>query len=100
MGICQWVEYEDDAMVELICRWLPRLGAKSLRTGISWADWHRPNAAIWYDKMMSRLDRFDLTVTLCFTPPSRGIVPSHTSPPQDVGEYAYFCWEVARRYAT
>jgi len=50
--------------------------------------------------MMCRLSKFDLTVTLCFTPPSRGIVPSHTSPPQDYGEYAYFCWEVARRYAS
>ncbi len=99
MGICQWVDYEDDEMVDLIATWLPRLGARVLRTGISWADWHRPNAAAWYDRMMCRLSKFDLTVTLCFTPPSRGLVPHHTSPPQDVGEFAYFCWEVARRYA-
>lgn len=98
-GICQWVEYDDDDMLDLICRWLPRLGVRVLRTGISWADWHRPNAVIWFDRMMSRLSRFDVTVTLCFTPPSRGMVPSHTSPPQDVGEFAYFCREVARRYA-
>jgi len=99
MGVCQWVEYGDEEMVELICKWLPRLGVKALRTGISWADWHRPDAVRWFDRMMAPLSRFDLTITLCFTPPSRGIVPHHTSPPQDVGEYAYFCWEVARRYA-
>ncbi len=98
MGICQWIEYGDEAMVDLVCSWLPRLGVKALRTGISWADWHRPDAPRWFDKMMAPLSRFDLTVTLCFTPPSRGIVPNHTSPPQDVGEFAYFCWEVARRY--
>ncbi len=98
IGICQWIEFGDDDMVDLICSWLPRLGVKTLRTGISWADWHRPGAVEWFDRMMAPLSRFDLTVTLCFTPPSRGIVPNHTSPPQVVGEYAYFCWEVARRY--
>ena len=98
MGVCQWVEYGDEEMVDVICSWLPRMGVKALRTGISWADWHRPDAVRWFDRMMSPLSRFDLTVTLCITPPSRGIVPNHTSPPQDVGEYAYFCWEVARRY--
>ncbi len=98
LGVCQWIEYGDRQMVDLICSWLPRLGVRTLRTGISWADWHRPGAVQWFDKMMASLSRFDLTVTLCFTPPSRGIVPNHTSPPQDVGEYAYFCWEVARRY--
>ncbi len=98
MGICQWIEYGDQEMVDLVCSWLPRLGVKTLRTGISWADWHRPGATYWFDSMMAALSRFDLTVTLCFTPPSRGIVAHHTSPPRDVGEYAYFCWEVARRY--
>ncbi len=98
MGICQWIEYGDQGMVDLVCSWLPRLGVKALRTGISWADWHRPDAAQWFDKMMAPLSRFDLTVTLCFTPPSHGIVPHHTSPPRDPGEFAYFCWEVARRY--
>ncbi len=100
LGICQWIEYGDQQMVDLICSWLPRLGVMTLRTGISWADWHRPDAVQWFDKMMAPLSRFDLTVTLCFTPPSRGIAPNHTSPPQDVGEYAYFCWEVARRYGS
>jgi beta-xylosidase len=99
MGLCQWVDYQDEEMLDTLCTWLPRLGARVLRTGISWADWHRPDSARWFDRMMSRLDRFDLTITLCFTPPSRGITPNHTSPPQDVGEFAYFAWEVARRYA-
>ena len=100
MGICQWVDYQDEEMLDTLCTWLPRLGVKVLRSGISWADWHRPDATRWFDRMMTRLKRFDLTVTLCFTPPSRGIAPNHTSPPQDVGEFAYFAWEVARRYSS
>jgi len=98
LGICQWIDFDDEDTLRLVCRWLPRLGVRHLRTGISWADWHRPNATRWFDHMMSALSRFDLTVTLCFTPPSRGIAPNHTSPPQDPGEYSFFCWEIARRY--
>ncbi|MHB0869704.1 MAG: glycoside hydrolase 5 family protein [Chloroflexota bacterium] len=99
LGICQWIEFGDEEMLDLVCSWLPRLGVKTLRTGISWADWHRPDAVEWFDRMMAPLSHFDLTVTLCFTPPSRGISANHTSPPQDVGEFAYFAWQVARRYA-
>jgi beta-xylosidase len=100
MGICQWIEFGDEGMLALVRHWLPRLGVRVLRTGISWADWHRPGAVEWFDRMMAALGDFDLTVTLCFTPPSRGIQPNHTSPPLDVGEFAYFCREVSRRYAS
>jgi hypothetical protein len=35
----------------------------------------------WFDYHMEMLHEFDVTVTLCFTPPSRGKVESITSPP-------------------
>lgn len=97
-GICQWFHFEDhrlDAAVE----WLRRLGVKKLRTGLSWADWLRPNADQWFDHVMKKLDEFDLTVTFCFTPESKGIQPHHTSPPQNIQEFADFCVEMMRRYA-
>jgi len=53
----------------------------------------------WFDRMMKALDGFDLTVTFCFTPESRGIQPHHTSAPRDIAEYADFCVEMLRRYA-
>jgi beta-xylosidase len=98
MGICQWFHFEDhrlDAAVD----WLQRLGVRRLRTGLSWADWLRPDAERWFDRMMRALDGFDLTVTFCFTPESRGIQPHHTSPPLEIGEYADFCVRMLRRYA-
>jgi hypothetical protein len=52
----------------------------------------------FYDFVMRVLAPFEVTLTLCFTPPSRGIRPHHTSPPVDPGEFAYFCAEVVRRY--
>jgi beta-xylosidase len=98
MGICQWFHFEDhrlDAAVEK----LQQLGVTRLRTGLSWADWLRPDADKWYDRMMKALENFDLTITFCFTPESKGIQPHHTSPPQNIAEFADFCVEMMRRYA-
>lgn len=97
MGICQWFHYEDPRF-EIAIQWLKRLGVKKLRTGISWADWHRPDSLKWFDRQMDALSDFDITLTLCFTPPSRGVKPFHTSPPQDVEEYTRFALEVVARY--
>jgi hypothetical protein len=70
-----------------------------LRTGLSWADSLRPNADVWNDRLMTALEPFDVTVTLCFTPESHGVVPHHTSPPKNVDEFADFCGRMIRRYA-
>ncbi len=97
MGICQWFHFEDHRL-ELAADWLKTLGVKRLRTGISWADWCRPNAVEWFDRQMRVLEDFDTTITLCFTPPSRGKAPNCTSPPVDPSEFAQFAREVVRRY--
>jgi hypothetical protein len=78
---------------------LQQLGVRHVRTGISWADSHVPGAWEWFDRMMEALAPFQVLATLCFTPPSRGQRPDHTSPPVDLGEFAWFCGEVVRRYA-
>lgn len=98
LGICQWFHFEDPRL-ELAIEWLKRLKVKKLRTGISWGDWHRPDALAWFDRQMEALQEFDTTITLCFTPPSRGKRPDHTSPPVDPAEFACFAEEVVKRYA-
>jgi beta-xylosidase len=98
MGICQWVHFEDhrlDAMV----RWLEELGVRHLRTGLSWSDSYRPGAEAWFDRQMKALERFEVTVTFCFTPEHRGVAPHHTSPPKEPEEFAEFCGRMIRRYA-
>jgi beta-xylosidase len=97
MGICQWIHFEDHRL-DTIVYWLKKLGVKKLRTGISWADWYRPDAINWFDHQMAALKDFEVTITLCFTPPSRGIKPHHTSPPIDVEEFSHFTGEVIKRY--
>ena len=98
LGICQWFHFEDQRL-DLAVNWLRRLGVKRLRTGLSWADFLRPDAEQWFNKMMNALNEFDLTVTFCFTPEAKGIEPHHSSPPRHTEEYADFCVEMLRRYA-
>jgi len=97
-GICQWFHFQDPRLEEATA-WLRRMGVKRLRTGISWADWHRPGAIQWFDHQMHRLRDFELMITLCFTPPSRGQRACHTSPPLEPAEFAQFAADVVTRYA-
>lgn len=97
MGLCQWFHFEDHRLDDAVRR-LKALGVRKLRTGLSWADSLRDGAHAWFDKQMSALSDFELTVTFCFTPESCGILPHHTSPPREPGEFAEFCARMVRRY--
>jgi beta-xylosidase len=96
-GICQWFHF-DDHRLDFAVEWLRRLGVRKLRTGLSWADYHRPNALAWFDRQMAALEEFDVTLTLCFTPPSRGRVEHYTSPPREPAEFADFAQAMVERY--
>jgi beta-xylosidase len=99
VGICQWFHFEDPRLDDAVKR-LRDLGVRYLRTGLSWADSFRPGADAWFDRLMSALEEFSVTVTFCFTPESRGVLPHHTSAPRNLSEYADFCARMIRRYAS
>jgi beta-xylosidase len=98
LGVCQWFHFEDHRL-DSAARWLRDLGVTHIRTGLSWADSFRPDACKWFDRQMRALEPFDVTLTYCFTPESRGVRPHHTSPPQSIEEFADFCASMTRRYA-
>ena len=98
LGICQWFHFEDHRLDDGV-RWLKELGVRHLRTGLSWADFYRPDALKWFDRQMAALEPFDVTVTFCFTPEHKGVEPHYTSPPKDPREFADFCAQMVRRYA-
>lgn len=98
LGICQWFHFEDPRLDDAV-RWLRDLGVTRIRTGLSWADSFRADAEKWFDRQMKALERFETTVTYCFTPEHSGILPNHASPPRDPGEFADFCARMTRRYA-
>jgi beta-xylosidase len=98
LGVCQWFHYEDPRL-ELAVEWLKRLGVEHVRTGVSWADWFRPNAEAWFDRQMRALEPFRTTMTLCFTPEHLGVMPHYTSPPQQAMDFAGFAAWTVRKYA-
>jgi beta-xylosidase len=98
LGVCQWFHFEDHRL-DAAVGWLERLGVKTLRTGLSWADSLRPDADRWFDRQMRALEPFDVTLTFCFTPESEGIQPHHTSAPKNPERFAEFCARMVRRYA-
>jgi beta-xylosidase len=98
LGICQWFHFEDHRLDSAV-EWLRKLNVRYLRTGVSWADYFRPNAEAWFDRQMQALEAFDTTITLCFTPEHLGIEPHYTSPPKDPSDFAGFARWAVERYA-
>jgi beta-xylosidase len=98
VGICQWFHFEDPRLDDAV-GWLRRLGVRHLRTGLSWADWLRPNAEAWFDRQMRAIEEFEVTLTLCYTPDREGLEPNCTSPPRAPERFAAFAAWVAERYA-
>jgi beta-xylosidase len=97
-GLCQWFHFEDHRLDDAV-RWMKDLGVTYLRTGLSWADWYRPDAERWFDRQMRALEPFRVTVTFCFTPEDQGIWAHYTAPPKEPVMFADFCARMIRRYA-
>jgi beta-xylosidase len=98
MGICQWFQFEDHRL-DLAIEWMKRLRVQYLRTGISWADWFRPDAEAWFDRQMHAVEPFFTTLTLCFTPEHLGLAPHYASPPKNNRDFAEFAAWSVRKYA-
>ncbi len=97
-GFCQWFHFEDPRLDEAV-RLMKELGVRHVRTGLSWADSFRPGAVAWFDRMMSALEPFEVSITLCFTPSHLGLEEHHTSPPRDNRDFADFAAWAVERYA-
>lgn len=98
LGVCQWFHYEAhddlDAAVEL----LQELDIRHLRTGVSWADYHRPRGKEWYNRQMQALCGFDVLLSVWHTPPSISVGAGCASPPRRLEDYADFIEELIAEY--
>ncbi len=91
LGVLEWFCIGERERVERVAQELSALGVRRLRTGVSWADWHLPEAEDWYAWLLPRLARdFELLPCLHHTPPSLGVVPTVQSPPRRPRDYADF----------
>ncbi len=98
VGLCQWFHFQDHRLDDAV-RWMGEHGIEYLRTGLSWADWYRPDAEQWFDRQMEALAPFRTTITLCFTPGHLGLEEHHTSPPRRNEDFAEFAAWAIQRYA-
>jgi beta-xylosidase len=99
VGVCEWVYWQERERLDRLVSLLSQMGIRRVRTGLGWADWDRPGAVEWFDQVMSALEPFDVTLTLCFTPARAGRTPHHTSPPLNLSDFADFCQAIVTRYA-
>ena len=98
LGICQWFHYQDYAAVDRCVGLMRELDVRLVRTGISWADFHRPGGQSWYHWQMQRLREFDLLVSIWHTPPSLAEGGVCAGPPRRLQDYADFVWQVIDMY--
>jgi CDP-paratose 2-epimerase len=90
IGICQWFHFQDYDAVDRTLQLLLNAGVKHFRTGISWADLHRPGGRAWYDWQMRRLreSRLEILLSIWHTPPSISEGSTCNSPPARLRDYA------------
>jgi CDP-paratose 2-epimerase len=90
-GVVEWFELGERERAERVCAGLSAIGVERLRTGVSWADWHRPDGPAWYAWLLPRLAcEFELLPCLHHTPPSLGIAATVQSPPRRPRDFADF----------
>lgn len=102
-GVCQWFHYEDFELLEATVEALEDLQVRHLRTGVSWADWHREEGPSWYDWQMAALGQTDLEILLSIwhTPPSITLDPSRglaSIPPRRSADFADFTEMIIQRH--
>jgi CDP-paratose 2-epimerase len=97
-GVCQWFHYRADRDLDRAVELLQELKIKHLRTGVSWADYHRPRGKQWYDRQMQALGPFEVLLSVWHTPPSIAAGGSCASPPRRLEDYADFIGELISEY--
>jgi CDP-paratose 2-epimerase len=100
LGVCQWFHYEAEADLEQAVELLHELGITHLRTGVSWADYHRPRGKQWYDRQMRALSEFQVLLSVWHTPPSIAEGGSCASPPKRLDDYSLFIAELIAEYGS
>src|SRR5215210_384688 len=91
IGLVEWFRPGDYDRVESVLAEAKSLNIRELRLGICWADWYTSEGDGWYAWLLPHISR-SVNVVPCFlyTPPSLGVVPKFSSPPQTPKAYADF----------
>jgi CDP-paratose 2-epimerase len=101
IGLVEWFRPGEYERVENVLRQVRALGIQELRTGVYWADWYTSEGDGWYAWLLPRLAA-EVNILPCFlyTPPSLGIAPKFSSPPQTPKAYADFIDVMITRFGS
>ena len=91
IGVLEWFHFGDHERAERCVDDLAALGVRHLRTGVSWADWMRPDGRAWYEWLMPALSaKLDVLPCFSYTPPSLGEFSGTNAPPRRPEDYGDF----------
>jgi CDP-paratose 2-epimerase len=83
IGLVEWFRPGEYDRVERVLADCRVLGVKTLRSSVSWADWHTRTGQAWYSWLLPRLAaEIDLLPCFLYTPPSLGVEPKTAAPPR------------------
>jgi nucleoside-diphosphate-sugar epimerase len=98
-GVAEWFRPGEHTRVDHALDHLEALGATSLRTHLSWADYHAPGGREWYDWLIPRLaERIHLLPCIHYTPPSLSVTGTTSGPPRRTRDLADFVDHALDRY--
>lgn len=98
LGIGQWFHFEDEGTLDRAIELMLDLGVRDLRTGVSWADYHRPGGKAWYRRQMERLSNFNVLLSIWHTPPSLAEGGVCNGPPRRLRDFADFVNHICQEY--
>lgn len=91
IGILEWFHLNDRDHVLATLDRLDAMNVRRLRTGVSWADWLRPDGRAWYEWLIPTLaERLDLLPCFSYTPPDHGEFPGTNAPPRRLEDFSDF----------
>src|SRR5215211_8595205 len=91
VALVQWFHVNEFEEAEKAVHDFRKLGIKQIRTNLSWADWHTSGGKKWYDWLIPKLGReLDILPCISNTPPSAGLKPKISAPPQRPMDYPGF----------
>ena len=98
LGLCEWFHHNDHARLTASVARMHELQVRQLRTGISWADSHRPDGWAWLDELTDRLRGFEVLASFNFTPPSIAENGHINGPPRRLEDFADFIEQTVERF--
>jgi CDP-paratose 2-epimerase len=100
-GFVEWFRPGEHDRVLATIEGMRAVGASSIRTHLSWAAYHTPGGAAWYDWLFPTLSRgFDLLPCVHYTPPSLSRTGRSSGAPRRLKDFPDFVDHVLTRYGT